>query len=91
MAAVVMDEKGIKVALEVKGSSGLKPCFRCANCVSTARDITNDPYLVDYKTAKLRDCVQHTDDSFWAVVDDLVAKKATLTKPRFEELQIAHG
>ena len=90
MAACAIDGKGIKVALEVKGSSGLKPCFRCANCVSTTRDITNDPYLVDYKTAKLQDCIQHTDDSFWAVVDDLAAKKTTLSDAQFGELEIAH-
>ena len=91
MVWTVEDERAIKFTLEVKGSGGLKPCFKCSNVLNLVEGLDGDPLLVSYRTAKLQDCLQHTDESFYGMVDELNAKKSTLSATQFNELQIALG
>ena len=91
LSAQVQDEKAHKETGSLKGASGWKCCGKCSNVMNTEEDISGNPNLVDYKTASLDQCRQHTDESFYAMADDLQAKHGVIAPKQFEDLQKAYG
>jgi len=91
LSAMVQDERAHKSVFELKGSGGWKCCGKCSNVMNTNEDISWNPTLVDYKTATLDQCKPHTDESYFAMVDDLAAKKGVIPPKEFEGLEMAYG
>ena len=58
---LVADEDGLRAGLAVKGSSGLKPCFRCQNCVALQHSSLAGFFAIDH--ANFSDFQPHTNGS----------------------------
>ena len=91
MSGCIQDEKAHKAVGSFKGASGWKCCAKCQNVVNTIEDISTNPRYVDYKTASLDECIQHTDESMFAMADDLESKHGNIAPQNFVDLEKAYG
>lgn len=86
------DEKAIKEILNVKGSSGSKPCKDCKNIVSKHfHDVAFHPYFAGLDCCHYALLDKHSNESFYDMVKLLITQKNNMTQTRFGELQKALG
>lgn len=89
---VLGDEASLKMTWGVKGSSGLKPCMLCKNCVMKRLmpHATSD-YLIDVSCSHQADFDLATDEDIWETVDMLIAQAPVISKAAMDDLEKATG
>ena len=89
---VLADEAALKQVFSSKGASGLRPCLLCKNIVSMSSNLTEgQDYLVDVSCSDVSLFDPATNTSIWETYDNLAARRTTLTKTAFENLEKASG
>lgn len=82
---VLADEDGIKKAASHKGAAGLRPCIRCANCISKGNEV--DGYFgIDHTT--FSDFLPATDETMRETLNHLATLRS---KARLEEAEKLSG
>ena len=85
------DELALKETLNVRGASGSKPCFYCKNVMGKKTNLSGQDYLVGLDTTKCANLDLHTDNSFYEMIDMLLASEPTVNKTKLEKLCQALG
>ncbi len=89
---LLADERCIKAFVSCKGSSGLKPCISCSNCVGRrdAEDLigTNLCHVSEQDTSRF---IPHTATSLAAVADELARLEAAGRMVELAEAEKATG
>ena len=69
------DEAALKAGLGAKAAGGIRPCFKCANCVwsSAPADIT-DFYSIDH--TEFRSFIPQSSNNVWHIMEQLRAFQA---------------
>jgi len=95
MGRLLSDGDGLRMALDWKGASGLKPCFRHWNVVSKTSELANDE-LVDITCADFRRFRVWKTGEIEATIDMLTEGRlrvnaGTMTATRLDQLEKACG
>ena len=91
------DGEGLKMALDVKGHGGLRPCIRCQNCLKKDSGLAHRrPNFVEITCADHTKFILSTPDNLNAEVDAVLQALAevqagTLTQHRLATLETASG
>lgn len=94
LSNMLADEAALKMALDCKGASGLRPCPICKNLVASGSDLArrdDTGYLVDLGSPDHRRCDFASDAEIWEIADLLQAAKPEKTARQFAELQQSAG
>ena len=89
---LLCDEKASKEVLSLKGASGTKPCSTCKNVARGVNlSLLADNYLIGIECADYGRMDFHTNESFWQMIDLIIAAKPAMNKTQFEALQQSLG
>ena len=89
----VSDEAALKAFWQCKGSSGLKLCLLCANCVDCGSELWSfdaSGRLISHSCPNIRQFVPHTKESVMEVLEHLT--QVSLTTPsKLQDQEKFHG
>ena len=89
---VLADESALKSVFGCKGASGIRTCILCQNVVSISSNLVEGQhYLVDLSCSDPTLFHPATDESVWALYDNLAHQRAHLGKGAYEQLEKASG
>ena len=93
---LLADEPAEKELLACKGHAGIKPCWKCMNCVSKSSEENNSlsgqsDYCIPIGETDLSKFKQHTDASLRLSVQRLHAYKSTLNNEEFKLREMLYG
>lgn len=94
LGVVIADEAALKMMIDAKGASGLRPCPLCKNVVMKGSGLaTHDPtnYLVELTCCDPGRFDRATDRDLFDAMSLLKEARATSTKKHFSELQRSVG
>ena len=85
------DELGLKSIVNIKGSSGLKPCLKCVNVFMKGHALSNLAGNVDICCFDKAKFEEMTDDDLFDAHDMLAQLKPRLKKTAFGNKETAYG
>ena len=59
--AIIADADALRAMFAFKGAAGLKPCFKCRNCVLAGHGVDSDGFHVSHATHQINAFVRETD------------------------------
>ena len=92
LSCFLQDGLAHKQVASIKGASGLLCCVNCTNILNCdPHKIANDAELHHYSTAKPKDFLRQTHDSFYQCCDKLMEAHGNVSKREFEFMQTSLG
>ena len=91
LGGILADEKGLKQVLDVKGSSGTKPCLMCKNMTSKHKDLSGHHYFNGLHCCRYAPLDRHSDESFYEMVDLLLERQPHVKKGELKKLSQVLG
>jgi hypothetical protein len=86
------DLDGHRACYSWRGTSSLRPCFICRNCMKKGcAGCTSDSWLIDITCTDYERLDIATDEEAWAVVDLIKAAFETMAPADLHKLEQAHG
>lgn len=79
---ILADEDALKQACSAKGSSGLRPCVKCANCISKGNEVDGYHTIAESKFSSFR---QYDNQEVHQIFQHLAQLNAHASKSKLEE------
>ena len=91
LEAPIADESGLKYLLDVKGASGTKPCFKCANIFSKGHMGSQMEGCSDISESNASAFILNTSSDLWQMQDTLAQDALVMCKTRLDQKERSCG
>ena len=89
---MISDLASIRYALDALGSSAIRCCVFCKNCIKKGTQLTDyNPYFVDITNYNLSNFQEQTDGDVFQVVDAMLLEIPGLSKSALQKKETASG
>ena len=89
---MISDLDSIRYALDALGSSAIRCCVFCKNCIKKGTQLTDyNPYFVDITNYNLSNFQEQTDGDVFQVVDAMLLEIPGLSKSALQKKETASG
>ena len=92
LAFMMGDLDAARAGLDLKGSSGIRPCLYCKNIVKKNSQLaTINPVFKEIGSSDITNFLEQSDSDVFSVYDNLVASQPTMSKKAFAKKEQCAG